>query len=132
RPRACITKPSGIGGRRPPFLLLKNADAKRRLRAGGKIKNPNKKNAGREARRSRVGAKPTITFQRGTAGCRPICHLGGTAYRFAYSAIKVCDRLSPSTTRQPACQPCGVRASICVLYTATARETGFRVAGAMR
>ncbi len=91
------------------FLLLKNADAKRRLRAGGKIKNPNKKNAGREARRSRVGAKPTITFQRGTAGCTPVCHLGGIADRVAYSAVELCGAARPPATRQPACQPCEVR-----------------------
>ena len=79
-----------------------------------------KKNAGHEARRSLVGTKPTITFQRGTAGCRPICHLGGTAYRFAYSTTKLCDRQPYPTTWQPVCQPCGSRKPICNLYTETA------------
>jgi hypothetical protein len=47
------------------------------------------KNAGPKGPAQYVDASPsTNTFQRGTAGGTPVCHLGGNAHRHAYSSGK--------------------------------------------
>src|SRR5262245_63121463 len=56
-----------------------------------------------------VGVKPTITFQRGTAGCTTVAKSGRMSQPAAYSTRKLWARNLGRATQRLACQPCGPR-----------------------
>src|SRR5215475_10055269 len=58
---------------------------------------------------SLVGVMPTITFQRGTAGCTTVAKSGRMSQPAAYSTRKLWARNLGRATQRLACQPCGPR-----------------------